>query len=281
VICLTGDIHHSGFRHREFPNPGLDDLPPAQRPYVNQSEAEVAGEYLAIARDAGLKVTFFVTGLALRRDRDAMTALVRGPGLEIGGHTYRAFEPLRLHDWFRRLAGSYYGPAWFQRWDVKRTLAIIRRRLGTPALAWRTHAYASDRTTWRVLDALGVRILSDRVDLDTVGPQPLIGRLVSLPINVLPDHEHLYHAERTPTAFGGAARAAYTGPEWLAVVQRQIDTIELRGGVATLLVHPICMYTLDRFQTFRALCRFLAGRASVLCRDLAGRPAVYAPATRA
>lgn len=274
MICLTGDIHHSGFRYREFPNPGLDDLPPAQRPYVNQSEAEVAGEYLAIARGAGLKVTFFVTGLALRRDRDAMTALVPGPGLEIGGHTYRAFEPLRLHDWFRRLAGSYYGPAWFQRRDVKRTLAIIHRRLGTPALAWRTHAYASDRTTWRVLDALGVRILSDRVDLDTVGPQPLIGRLVSLPINVLPDHEHLYHAERTPTALGGAARATYSGPDWLAVVQRQIDTIEQRGGVATLLVHPICMYTLDRFQTFRALCRFLAGRASVLCRDLAGRPAV-------
>jgi len=27
------------------------------------------------------------------------------------------------------------------------------------------------------------------------------------------------------------------------------------------------MYTLDRFDTFRGLCRFLAGRASVLCRD--------------
>ena len=270
MICLTGDIHHSGFRYREFPNPRLEDVPSERRPYVSESEADVAGEYLSIARDAGLKVTFFVTGLALRRDRAAMAALGAGPGLEIGGHTYRAFEPMRLHDWFRRFAGSYYGPAWFQRWDVKRTLAIIRRRLGVPAVTWRTHAYASDRTTWRVLEALGVRVLSDRVDLDVIGPQTLAGRLVSLPINVLPDHEHLYHAERTPTALGRAAGPTYTGQEWLAIVQRQIDAIEQRGGVATLLVHPICMYTLDRFQTFRALCRFLAGRASVLCRDLGG-----------
>jgi peptidoglycan/xylan/chitin deacetylase (PgdA/CDA1 family) len=281
VICLTGDIHHSGFRYREFPNPRLEDLPPPRRPYVALSEAEVTREYLDIAREAGLKVTLFVTGLAVRRDWAAVRALA-GDDVEVGGHTYRAFQPLRLHDWFKRLAGSFYGPRWFQRWDVERTLVVIRRRLGTPAVSWRTHAYASDATTRRVLEHLGVRVLSDRVDLGALGPSPLTAGLVALPINVLPDHEHLYHAERTPSALAAArtARAVYHAGEWLTEVKRQVDAVEQRGGVATLLVHPLCMFTLDRFQTFRALCRFLSGRQSLLGREAAAVQAPGAPPRR-
>src|SRR5262249_24982185 len=80
----------------------------------------------------------------------AAVRALAGADVEIGGHTYRAFQPLRLHDWFRRVAGSYYGPAWFQRWDAGRTLALIRRPLGGPAPVWRAHPDASHRTPWRV-----------------------------------------------------------------------------------------------------------------------------------
>lgn len=275
MICLTGDVHHRGFRYREFPNPDLAEVPPARRPWIEASEARLAADYVGIARGHGLKVTLFVTGRALRRDWPDLAPALAGDDVEIGGHTWRAFEPRRLHEWFRRATGSLYGPALFQRWDIARTVAAVQARAGRPAVSWRTHAYASDAATPPLLARRGIRVLSDAVEPASLGPRPL-GPLVLLPINVLPDHEHIHHAERTPAALArapgpapGFADGSYPIGRWLDIVKAQVDAIETRDGVATLLVHPLCMYATDRFRTFTALCRFLAGRRSSLCREAA------------
>ena len=51
--------------------------------------------------------------------------------------------------------------------------------------------------TEEVLASCGIRVCSDGVRAVSRGPEWHEGGLFNLPINVIPDHEHLYHAERT------------------------------------------------------------------------------------
>ena len=52
--------------------------------------------------------------------------------------------------------------------------------------------------TERSLAECGLEVCSDGVDRYSQGPQWHSDGIFNFPINVMPDHEHLYHAERTP-----------------------------------------------------------------------------------
>ena len=87
-------------------------------------------------------------------------------------------------------------------------------------------------------------------------------------MNVIMDHDHLYHAHRTPefverqkarwTFTLDPTRESYRIEEWADLVQRQVQAIEARGGLATVLMHPLCMFSADRFQAARRLLAFFA-----------------------
>jgi len=93
-------------------------------------------------------------------------------------------------------------------------------------------------------------------------------------MNVIMDHDHIYHAHRTRSTSRGQKktgasprtdRESYDIEEWATIVERQVREIPRGGGVATILMHPLCMHLADGFATRERLLASLA-----LPLDLAG-----------
>lgn len=252
MICITGDVHQASFDNEE-------------QSYLGRSELQTALTYQEIVEAHGLRNTLFVTGKAVDEEPAVAERLAAYSGLELGGHTWAAFRPQVLHRLFGFI-GHTYGPRWFQSWDVRRTCKRIRVGTGRPVRSWRTHAYLSNATTRQVLKSIGVRIISDTVTPTEQGPTSSdIAGLTSIPINTLPDHEHIYHGSRTQAAvnaMNGTWSDEFTSEsfqidEWLERVKHQIKNIERDNGVATILAHPSCMAIADNFDAFERLCSWI------------------------
>ena len=66
-----------------------------------------------------------------------------------------------------------------------------------------------------------------------------------MPINTLPDHENLLHS----TDHEGGVQADVWVQENIKCIQRVLN----KKGVATLLLHPLCMYLEDDFKSMKKL----------------------------
>jgi len=259
VICLTGDIHHLSLRINEHAF-----LP------AGQSEVGIAVRYLRLVEEAGVKVTFYVTGRTLEEEWEEFRPLADSPRVEIGGHTYGGLPRSPWSALRSRLSGLptvshtiSHGSRASQLRDVRRMLEVVRRRTGRQVLSWRSHGLVRDRHTEPILALCGVRCISDELSWDKLLPERTPAGLVSHPINVIMDHDHLYHAHRTPeyvrrqqqrwTLPQDPTRESYRIEEWGQLVLRQVSAIEARGGLATVLMHPLCMFTADGFRTARRL----------------------------
>jgi len=134
----------------------------------------------------------------------------------------------------------------------------------------------SDHNTAALLQEMGIHVLSDTVQIGAIGPHRSDGPLALLPISVWTDHEHIYHAERTPEHVAGQLSrskidlSSVSVAEWTELVKQQVIDIIRRGGTATLLVHPVCMKIADDFQSFTSLCEFLSDFESIWARDCLG-----------
>jgi hypothetical protein len=250
-VVLTGDVHHF--------------IPSADRRHTAETESALAVEYARVAERHGLKVTLFFTGRALQKDAADSRPLLSMENVEIGGHGWDAFTPRWLYRPLARLSGSPQGYAWWQRAMIKRTCAVVERFAGRPARSWRNHAYVNDAHTPRLLADAGIVAWSDAVDLGRKGPYVHDTGLVVLPMNTLPDHENLYHGDRTPEALGDTP-SLYPA-EWRARVVAAADAVLADGGVATILAHPLCMKVADGWETFEALCADLAPRPSLFAAE--------------
>ena len=262
MICLTGDIHHL------LPTPG-------QKMY-EESEAELGLKYLEIAEKYNIKVTFFITGKAFIEDWDDVKKLLKYNNLEIGGHTWDAFQNKSRHRLFKLFSSSSYGPAWFQEKDVKKTLDIIKARTGQRVVSWRTHAYNSNSSTKKILKKFNIRIMSDKVDATRISPTR-DRNIILLPINVMPDHEHVLYGppERIEKQKRGIVKdsfgkKAYDIVEYGELVKKRIKFIESKKGIATLLLHPQCMKLADNFKTFEEICKFMAREKfqTIFCKEV-------------
>jgi hypothetical protein len=250
-VVLTGDVHHW--------------IPSADRAHVRQSESELAVEYARIAGRHGLRVTLFVTGRAAIADRGDLEPLLTMEHVEVGGHGWDAFYPQLLYRVLRRLSGSPQGPRlWQRRWTIARTRATLERFTGRPVRSWRNHAYLHDTETPGLLAEHGVTAWSDEVDLARTGPYRHPTGIAVLPMNTLPDHEHMFHGDLTPEELGDdSGRKVYTPAEWCDRVCRQTAAIAEAGGTVTILAHPLCMKIADDWATFERLCGFVARFPSV------------------
>ena len=153
---------------------------------------------------------------------------------------------------------------------VRRTCAAIERMTGQRIRSWRNHAYFFDSNTSRVLAETGIRVWSDEVDRDREGPRLHASGVSILPINTTPDHEHLYHGDQTVDAVPVARRPQYYDSHaWREDVVRQAESIVARGGVATILAHPLCMKVVDDWRTFERLCSSLSRFPSTWATDTA------------
>lgn len=268
MIWLTGDVHQ-------------DSIRTSHRPYQDGSEAALAVRYARVAASHGVKATLFVTGRSCIEHRAEIRELSNFDNVEIGGHTWSALRPRALHGLFYRVWGSRYGPPFYQRRDIRRTLEAIEKVTGRRPVCWRTHAYVSDRHTSDILAEFGIHVLSDAVEVGAIGPVRTNGAVRSVPINTWPDHEHIYHAGRTvahvakEVAHGVENAASVPVGEWLTLVIEQVRTLAVRNGLATLLVHPACMWAADHFESFTRLCEFLSAYQT----GWSGDCAIYRPSS--
>jgi hypothetical protein len=252
-VILTGDVHHY--------------IPSSDRRHAVESESALAVQYARIAERHGLKVTLFFTGRALRDDATDAHPLLSMQSVEIGGHGWDAFMPKWLYRPLARASGSPHGyPSW-QRRSITRTCAVVERFSAKPARSWRNHAYVHDSSTPRLLADAGIVAWSDEVDLARARPYVHDSGLVVLPMNTPPDHENLYHGDRTPESLGDMP--SFSPAEWRTRVLEAVDTTHADGGVATILAHPLCMKVVDGWETFEALCAGLARHPSMFAAEAA------------
>ncbi|MBN2264339.1 MAG: hypothetical protein JW775_00870, partial [Candidatus Aminicenantes bacterium] len=182
MICLTGDVHHMAMRT-------LDQK------RLAGTEAGAALRYAEIAAAKGIKVTLFATGRVVVDETAAFLAIARLPGLELGGHGFRGRKPRWLYEGaFRRLLGRANGPRFYQAREIARTVGAFRERLGLEVRAWRDHACRHDANTYRLLASAGIGAVSNESAGEEADPRRDSG-LVSLPINVWPDHDCLAHGD--------------------------------------------------------------------------------------
>lgn len=270
MICLTGDVHHMSLCTKEGKYLARGD-----------TEVRVACRYVELLERYRVKATLYVTGRCYRAEGRDLRPVVQSPQVEVGGHSYWARQPRRLYDWYGRQTGDWNGPRWLQAWDISRNVAACEQATGYRPVSWRAHSYKTDRNTYPLLAAAGVRCVSDAIEAAALQPSRLPQGLLSHPLNVIPDHDHLYHAHRTQE-FVAAANArgygaddfgavSYTIEEWAELVLQQVEVIEGQGGVATVLAHPVCMYVADGFTAFERLLQAWAGKDLVWARELPER----------
>jgi hypothetical protein len=256
MICLTGDVHHLSMKG-------------ADQPFLKLSEVDAAQQYIEIAEGYGIKTTLFLTGKSVFEERESVANLINRPGLEIGGHTYSAFRPKLFYKIYRRMFGLKNGPCFVQRHDIQKTVKIFLDCYDLQLKSWRNHAYRNDKNTYPLLLQNGIRFVSDLASPDIKRPF-IKKKLIHVPINILPDHDFLYHGDRIPGSFDESLllktnfnMTAMTGEQWLRKVKEQVAYVTNLKGVATLLVHPACMEILDGFKIFKKLCEFLSDFQSV------------------
>lgn len=261
MICLTGDVHHMSLKAKD-------------QPYLSGSEIDASMKYLQIAAGYGISVTLFITGKCFIEEPKKIDALLKMKNLEIGGHNYFAFKPRLPFKMSYRLFGRKNGPAFFQQWEVKKTLETIEQHTGTPAVSWRNHGYRNDRNTPGILKQNGIRCYSDCVDPNVLFPYSQYDMTI-VPVNVIPDHEYVYHGSLRKGVIDESkllnlpfATQGCTVEQWFQKVVDSVATIDEQGGLATLLIHPACMEVADDFVVFKKLCRILAKYRSSLVRDV-------------
>jgi len=265
MICLTGDVHHLSMKY------------PLQK-YLDNDLHSMLGEYLNIAKGFSMKSNLFITGKTfVENNSNLFCALINYSNLEINPHGYYSlnlpiFKNRKLNKYISRIL---FRTNWIQSYDIKKVSQLFREKLGLTTCSWRTHAFHSNINTLKSLQKYDYKIISDEVSRKLRPYYIIPKKLVSLPINTLPDHTHLFYAYRNEEwvknmknwrgdAFG---KTSYPAEDWLIIVKNQVQEIVKKGGIATLLVHPEIMYILDKFKTFINLCDFLSRYESIFVSD--------------
>ncbi|MDY6915377.1 MAG: polysaccharide deacetylase family protein [Candidatus Cloacimonadota bacterium] len=265
MICLTGDLHHMG-------------LKTGNQAHAEKSEIKIAQEYLAMLEEAEVNVTFFVTGKAFKDEWEDLKPICDSKYTEIGGHNYYAFKPEIWHRFWNKLIKNYNGPHWYQKWEVAKTIRIIQEKTGRKIKIWRNHMYMHGPKTEKVLAELGIRICSDGVQKNSNGLQKHSSGIYNFPLNIIPDHEHIYHAERTPK-WVQKWQKRYNwsddfGPDsfyikdWTEIVLSNLEENEKNGVISNIIIHPITMYLSDEFKSFQKILGFLKKRKTVFMSNL-------------
>lgn len=270
MICLTGDVHHSSLLINDQQHIGDPAL----------TEIRITQQYVQLLERYGVNATLYICGRCFTEEWDDLAPVVSSQRVEVGGHMYNARFPRECFDAYGEKTGLWNGPRWFQDWDIRRNVEVVKEKLGQQILSWRGHSYKVDSNTYDLLARNGLRVTSDAIEKSALWPERVESGIISHPINVIPDHDHLYHAHRTreyvarinAQGYGADSFGAVSYPieEWGVLALRQVMAIEEQGGVATVLCHPLCMWLADRFQTFERLLRIFAGRRTIFARDLVG-----------
>lgn len=255
MICLTGDIHHESLRT-------------GNQSHSDRTEIQTALDFLKLLELYQVKMTLFISGKTFQESPAAVKILAAHPLIEIGGHNWDCFEHSLWHRFWNKATGSYNGPRWYQRWDVEKTKRIIESVTGTPLRCWRNHMYMHGPYTEQVLAEAGLQVCADGVRKQSNGMVAHSTGLYNFPLNIMPDHEHIYHAERTPEwveqwikryqwrdDFGSES---YPITRWTELVLEQLHTHQQQGVLSHLILHPLTMYLSDDYASAHQILAYLS-----------------------
>jgi peptidoglycan/xylan/chitin deacetylase (PgdA/CDA1 family) len=265
MICLTADLHHMS-------------LKTGNQLHSDKTEMCLAGEFVKMMEARDIRGSFFITGKAFDEEWDEVKPIVESPNIEIGGHNYEAFKPELLHRVWNKITKNYNGPYLYQYYDTKKTIDIIYAKTGQRINIWRNHMYMHGPNTEDILQRLGINICSDGVNKEQHDLVSHISGIYNLPINIIPDHEHIIHAERTPKwikqwqerydwsdDFGSQS---YYIEEWSKLVLAQLQDNEMKNILSVMIIHPITMYLADEFKSVKKILDYIQTRETVFMSDL-------------
>ena len=265
MICLTGDLHHM-------------TLQTGNQQHCDMTEMQTGQLFLKMLEEAQVKVTFFISGKCFAEEWQDTQSVCESKFVEIGGHNYSCFTPVIVHRVWNKLVRSYNGPLWYQKQDAKKTMNIIKKKTGHTIQCWRNHMYMHGPFTEKALWQSGIKICSDGVKKDSNGPVLHSSGIYNFPLNVMPDHEHLFHAERTPEYVEWFQKRynwsddygpdSYYIEEWTERVLDELKAHERDGIISNMIIHPITMYLCDKFVCFRKILDFISRCETVFMSEI-------------
>ncbi|MBT3375698.1 MAG: polysaccharide deacetylase family protein [Lentisphaerae bacterium] len=268
MICLTGDVHPMSLQINDQKHISDSAL----------TETRITQQYVGLLARYGVKATLYVCGGCFRDEWCDLEPVVTHPLVEVGGHMFNARFPRECFDAYGEQTGLWNGPKWFQDWDIGEMIRVAQERGGAEIVSWRAHSYMVDSNSHELLAKHGIKLVSDDVESDSVWPRTIDFGLITHPINVIPDHDHLYHAHRTPEYVEEVNRrsygaddfgaVSYTIEDWGEKVIEQVERIDRIGGLATVLAHPLCHFLADGFATLEKILARFASKPTVFARDI-------------
>jgi len=266
MICLTCDIHHKS-------------LKTGNQEHADQTETSIAHQFTDMLSNHAIKSTCFITGKTFEEEWETIKPLCFNPNIEIGGHTYNCFTPELWHRGCKKIIGSYNGPKWQQNWDIQKTKRIIRHKTNIDITSWRNHMYMHGPNTEELLFKNGIKVCCDGVNKNSTGFKRHSTGLLNFPLNIIPDHEHLYHAERNPEWVQNWIKRynwsddygseSYYFHEWFEIFKAEIMKRESLGIVSHILIHPITIYLCQGLTGLAKIVSFLTQFDSCFVNELA------------
>lgn len=247
LVCITGDVHH---------DPGIFEgdvlrskiLFPLST--MRSSEYLLAQEYSKIAKDQLSNVTLFVTGKCIEEHKSFWKSLSREKHVELGAHTYAMMPFYYLHIFFLKFFNSYYGPHFYQKIDIEKTLRAFET-IGVRPRSWRTHGYWGDETTYKILGEHGFKVVCDRRSVGELQVKRVNGteNLKHISINAADDNliEKFYLEKK------------YSKVKQLGKIFKEsiFDGINKKRDLVVQL-HPVCQKLLDNYKTFEVILKQLS-----------------------
>jgi len=244
MIYLTGDVHSRIKGHWEQEKAG--------------SETDAAKKYLEILKTNKISCTLFLNGKCLEEEPEKVKELLKYD-IEIGGHTYDNFGKMNSVKGYinRKRFGCVYGSFQYQKKDIKKTRKAFER-LNWEMSCWRTHAFASNNETFRILKENNVKYISDL--LGDIKPFEKDG-IIHVPINIPDDVDTISFGFLTPenrNPFASCTKGRIKPEEWFEIVKKRVVDNEKNKIDSILLIHPITMAVLDDFKLFERIVHFLS-----------------------
>ncbi len=257
MIYLTCDIHHA-------------KLKTGNQDHCDISEIKTATLMSNMIFDRNIKATYFISGQSFVDEWSELKNFALHPNIALGGHNYNCFKPDLLHRVSKKFFSSYNGPRFYQKNDTIKTIKAIEQKTGKRITIWRNHMYMHGKYTDAVLPECGINICSDGVVKNSNGPIEYSPNYFHFPINIIPDHEHLIHAERTPEWISWWQKRynwsddfgpnSYKIEQWTEIVLQQLKENEKNGVISNMIIHPITMYLCDNFKCLEKILDYISSK---------------------
>jgi len=251
MIYLTGDVHSKSLGNWE---------------QKIISEIKAARIYLEILKKYNVSCTLFINGECLDCEKNEITNLLNY-NVEIGGHTYNNFGKMNVIKsyLYRKFFGCIYGSFAKQRKDIQKT-KLAFEKFGLKMTSWRTHSFASNKNTFKILKQEGVKYVSDL----TGDIKPFLKEVIHLPINIPVDQNTIIYGKLKPEnrePFASCVKGRIKAEEWAEILKKRVQYNEKNKIDSIILIHPETMAVLDNFKLFEEIAKFLSKYKSAKISD--------------